>query len=47
MSSPDWLSELNALLARYADMGIGADAAAMSLTELWGLYCFLRRLAEA
>lgn len=47
MNGADWLDELNGLLARFSGMGIGADVAALSLCELWGVYCFLRRLAEA
>lgn len=47
MNGLRWLGELNGLLVRYSDMGIGADTSAMGLMELWGLYCFLRRLAEA
>jgi hypothetical protein len=38
-----WLTELPLLLARCSDLGIGADAAAMSLDELRGLYLFLSR----
>ncbi|WP_292931770.1 hypothetical protein [Noviherbaspirillum sp.] len=47
MNSGTWLDELNGLVARFSGMGIGADIAALSLCELWGIYCFLRRLAEA
>ena len=47
MSGAGWLDELRDLLVRCSDLGIGSDVAAMSLTELWGLYCLLRRLAEA
>lgn len=47
MNSEPWLDELNGLLARFSGIGIGADIAALSLCQLWGVYCFLRRLAEA
>jgi hypothetical protein len=42
-----WLTDLNFLLVRYSYPGIGADIAAMSLMELWGVYRYLLRLAEA
>jgi hypothetical protein len=44
MNSATWLDELNGLLARFSGLGIGADIAAMGLCELWGVYCFLRRM---
>jgi hypothetical protein len=47
MTGASWLDELNGLLARFSGMGIGADIAAMTLIELWGVYCLLRRLAES
>jgi hypothetical protein len=47
MNGAGWVDELNGLLARFSGMGITADIAALSLCELWGVYCFLRRLAEA
>jgi hypothetical protein len=42
-----WLTDLNLLLVRYSYLGIGADIAAMSLMELWGVVRYLLRLAEA
>ena len=36
-----WLDDLEALAARFGCC-IGADMAAMSLTQLWALYGFLR-----
>ena len=47
MNGATWLDELNGLLARFSGLGIGADIAAMGLCELWGVYCFLRHMAEA
>ena len=47
MSRPNWLDELDALLVRFSGLGIGADIAAMGLCELWGVYSFLRRMAES
>jgi hypothetical protein len=46
MNGATWLDELNGLLARFSGLGISADIAAMGLIELWGVYCYLRRLAE-
>lgn len=40
-----WLDDLEALAARFGCC-IGADMAAMSLTQLWALYGFLRAGAE-
>jgi hypothetical protein len=42
-----WLTDLNLLLARFSNMGIAADIAALSLIELWGVVRYLLRLAEA
>ena len=47
MMRGDWLYELNGLLVRFSGMGMNADLAALSLCELWGIYCYLRRLAES
>lgn len=46
MNGATWLDELNGLLARFSGIGISADIGSMSLIELWGVYCYLRRLAE-
>lgn len=42
----DWLMHLQTLSERLSHLGIGADLAALSLIELWGLYCYLSRLVE-
>jgi len=47
MSRPDWQDELNAMLWRFSGMGITPDIAAMTLAELWGIYCLLKRLTGA
>lgn len=41
-----WLERLAALAIRFESYGVTVDMAAMDLTALWGLYCFLRRLAD-
>ncbi|CAG4882998.1 protein of unknown function [Georgfuchsia toluolica] len=46
MNNDNWLEALRGLLVRFSHLGIGADVAAMTVCELWGLYCYLRRLAE-
>lgn len=45
-NDPSWLTELPMLLARHSDLGIGADAMAMPLDELRGLYLFLARAGK-
>lgn len=45
MRNDDWLNELNLLLARYSYLNLNADIATLSLVDLWGLYCYLSRLA--
>ena len=41
----DWLLLLYGLAHRFDHTGITPDLAALSLAELWGLYCHLSRLA--
>ena len=43
----DWLERLQMLCARFSHLGIGADLAGLTAIELWGLYCYLSRLADA
>lgn len=45
--SNDWLERMQTLVARFSHLGISADMAALSLTELWALYCHLSRLADS
>lgn len=42
-----FIPELCALLDRFSDLGIGADIDSLSLSELWGVYRHLKRLAES
>lgn len=44
MHDANWLEELNRLLVRFSGMGIARDTYSMTLTELWAIYCGLRRL---
>lgn len=46
MNNLDWLERLQCLSARLSYLGIGADLAALSAIEAWGLYRFLSRLAD-
>ena len=43
----DWLIRLQSLSVQFSHLGLGADMAGLSLTELWGVYCYLSRLAES
>lgn len=40
-----WLESLAMLVYRFESYGVTADLASMDLVALWGLYCFLKRLA--
>ena len=46
MHSETWVERLQCLSARFSHLGIGADLAALSMIEAWGLYLFLSRLAD-
>ena len=41
-----WLKELYGLLERFSGMCIAPDISSMDLSELWGLYRFLKRRAQ-
>lgn len=43
MNNLDWIERLQMLCNRFSYLGIGADVAALTVTELWGLYRFLLR----
>ena len=42
----DWLERLQALAVRFSGWGIGPDLAGLTMAEAWGLFLFLRRMAE-
>jgi hypothetical protein len=46
MHNLDWLERLQSLSVRFSHLGVGADIAALSIVEAWGLYRFLSRLAD-
>lgn len=46
MNNLAWLDDLNWLLGRFSHAGICPDTNSMSKSELWGVYCGLRRLAR-
>ncbi|MDG1096226.1 MAG: hypothetical protein P8N23_01185 [Methylophilaceae bacterium] len=46
MNNNDWLEQLKMLLARFSYLNLDADIATLSMVELWGLHCYLSRLAE-
>lgn len=39
-----WLLRLQELAVRHSHMGLAADLPALSIIELWGIYCFLSRI---
>lgn len=47
ITNDQWLTELQGLAYRYTYLGVTADLASMDLLSLWGLYCYLKRLAES
>lgn len=42
----DWLEELQLLAARYSHFGFGPDLAALTVTELYGLYRWLSQVGS-
>jgi hypothetical protein len=46
MNNLDWLERLQFHFVRFSHLGIGADIAALSIVEAWGLYLFLSHLAD-
>ena len=40
-----WLERLQCLAARFPQLGIAPDLAALPAADLWGLYRFLSRIA--
>ena len=46
MRPPAWLERLQWLVARFPECGVGADLGALCAADAWGLYRFLRRLAD-
>jgi hypothetical protein len=47
MNERTWMAEMHALAARVAGYGVTPDLAALTVAEAWGVFVFLRRLAEA
>jgi len=45
MNAPDWIKELELLTLRFPEYGVGVDLSALTESEQWGIYCFLRRMA--
>jgi hypothetical protein len=46
MNNQEWREDLDRLLVRFSGMGITPDTYSMTSSELWGVYCGLRRLAR-
>jgi hypothetical protein len=47
MMRPTWINDLNGLIVRFSYLGITNDVGTMSIIELWGVYCYLKRIAES
>lgn len=47
MNNQYWLIQLEMLLVRFSYLGVSSDIAALGLTELWGLYMHLNKMAGA
>jgi hypothetical protein len=45
MSGPVWFGELESLVIRFPQMGVGADLAALTVIKAWGVLQMLRKLA--
>lgn len=46
MLPENWLDDLQSLAFRANAIGVMPDLAGMGLCELWGVYCYLRRIVE-
>ena len=46
MRPPAWLERLQWLAERLPGYGMGADLAALSIADAWGLFRYLSRLAD-
>lgn len=46
MRPPAWLERLQWLAARFPELGIGPELAALFTADLYGLYRFLSRVAQ-
>jgi hypothetical protein len=46
MMALEWRERLQWLIARFPEQCVGADLAALSTAEAWGLFRYLSRLAE-
>lgn len=40
----DWIKELELLILRHEEQGVGRDMASMTNSEKWGVYLRLKRL---
>ena len=46
MTNEPWLERLHGLAYRAQGLGVMPDLAGLSVCELWGVYCYLRRILE-
>ena len=46
MANDHWLERLQALAYRAQVLGVMPDLGGLGVCELWGVYCYLRRILE-
>lgn len=46
MANDHWLERLQELAYRAQGLGVMSDLAGLGACELWGVYCYLRRILE-
>lgn len=46
MHASNWLEDLQSLAYRANALGVIPDLAGLGACELWGVYCYLRRILE-
>jgi hypothetical protein len=44
MNNESWEEQLQMLMVRHSHLGIGASLDGVSMTERWGMFCFLSRM---
>lgn len=47
MDNESWQQRLQMLIVRHSYLGIGASLDGVSMTERWGMFCFLSRMEDS
>ena len=47
MNNESWRQQLQILVVRHSHLGVGASLDGVSMTERWGLFCFLSRMEDS